>query len=61
MTNTAMTEKLPAKMKEIVSYTTPLKRLAEPVDIARVAAFLCSSDSDYITGVNIPVCGGSVM
>jgi NAD(P)-dependent dehydrogenase (short-subunit alcohol dehydrogenase family) len=36
----------------------PLGRLAEPEDIARAALFLASDDSDYITGVILPVDGG---
>lgn len=31
----------------------PLKRLGQPADIAGIAAFLASSDADYITGATI--------
>jgi NAD(P)-dependent dehydrogenase (short-subunit alcohol dehydrogenase family) len=34
------------------------QRLGEATDIANVVAFLCSSESDYITGQSINVCGG---
>ena len=34
------------------------QRLGEATDIANTVAFLCSSDSDYITGQSINVCGG---
>ena len=37
----------------------PLNRLAEPEDIANAALFFASSDSAYVTGVNLPVDGGS--
>jgi NAD(P)-dependent dehydrogenase (short-subunit alcohol dehydrogenase family) len=37
---------------------TPLGRLAEPVEIARAAAFLLSSWSSYITGAELFVDGG---
>lgn len=37
---------------------TPLGRLGEPDDIGRVAVFLASDDSDYITGQTITVDGG---
>lgn len=61
MTETDMTRGIPDKMKELVAYQTPMRRLAEPADTARVLLFLCSDLSDYITGANIPVCGGSTM
>ena len=34
------------------------QRLGQAQDIANTAAFLCSSESDYITGQSINVCGG---
>jgi NAD(P)-dependent dehydrogenase (short-subunit alcohol dehydrogenase family) len=39
----------------------PLKRLAEPWEIAGVVAFLASEDSRYLTGQAIEVDGGLVM
>jgi NAD(P)-dependent dehydrogenase (short-subunit alcohol dehydrogenase family) len=39
----------------------PMGRLARPADIAQMAAFLASSESDYLTGLAITVAGGSVM
>lgn len=36
----------------------PLRRIGKPVDVASVAAFLASSDADYITGASIVVDGG---
>jgi len=39
----------------------PMKRLAEPWEIAGVVAFLASRDSRYITGQAIEVDGGMVM
>jgi NAD(P)-dependent dehydrogenase (short-subunit alcohol dehydrogenase family) len=37
----------------------PLRRVAEPLDQARVIAFLASSDADFVTGVTIDVTGGA--
>ena len=37
---------------------TPLGRVGQPDDIARVAVFLASEDSAWITGERIPVSGG---
>jgi NAD(P)-dependent dehydrogenase (short-subunit alcohol dehydrogenase family) len=38
---------------------TPLRRIAEPVDQARVICFLASGDADFVTGVTIDVTGGN--
>jgi NAD(P)-dependent dehydrogenase (short-subunit alcohol dehydrogenase family) len=38
---------------------TPLRRIAEAVDQARVICFLASSDADFVTGVTIDVTGGN--
>ena len=43
------------------SAATPLGRIALPSDVANVAAFLASSDSDFLTGLAITVAGGAVM
>jgi glucose 1-dehydrogenase len=36
----------------------PLRRLGQPQDVAGLAAFLASSDADYITGATLVVDGG---
>ena len=38
--------------------TIPLRRFAQPDDIAQVALFLASDEASYLTGVVIPVDGG---
>jgi meso-butanediol dehydrogenase/(S,S)-butanediol dehydrogenase/diacetyl reductase len=43
------------------SAATPLGRIAHPSDVANVAAFLASSESDFLTGLAISVSGGAVM
>jgi len=47
-------------MKEFIE-RIPLKRPGTPEDIAAAVAFLCSSDSDYITGQTLNVDGGFEM
>ena len=37
---------------------TPLRRIAQPEDQARVICFLASADADFVTGVTIDVTGG---
>lgn len=37
---------------------TPMKRFAEPEEIAKLAVFLCSDDASFITGAYYPIDGG---
>ncbi len=39
----------------------PMGRIAQTEDVARMAAFLASSESDYLTGLSISVSGGQEM
>ncbi len=45
------------KMQELIA-RIPMRRVAEPEELARVALFLASDDASYITGVTLPVDGG---
>lgn len=51
-------EKRNAKQQADEIDRTPLRRVAEAVDQARVIAFLSSRDADFITGLTIDVTGG---
>ncbi|MBN2365066.1 MAG: 3-oxoacyl-[acyl-carrier-protein] reductase [Calditrichaeota bacterium] len=59
--DTEMTRQLNEKQRETLIQNIPLKRLGTPEDVARVVAFLCSDDAEYITGQVINVDGGMVM
>ncbi len=48
-------------MIENASRTTPLGRIGQARDVAQMAAFLASSESDYLTGLSMTVAGGSFM
>lgn len=37
---------------------TPLRRVAEPIEIARAVTWLCSDDAAYITGAKLVIDGG---
>jgi 3-oxoacyl-[acyl-carrier protein] reductase len=58
---TAMTEKMPAAMREYVVKQTALGRPGKPEDVSGVVSFLCSDAAGYITGQTIVVDGGVVM
>jgi glucose 1-dehydrogenase len=47
----------PVKLKSLVGQI-PLGRLGKPNDVAGLAAFLASSDSDYVTGTTYLIDGG---
>ena len=58
---TAMTDKIDEKFKEVIISKIPSARLGEPEDIANVALFLSSDQSNYINGETIHVNGGMYM
>jgi 3-oxoacyl-[acyl-carrier protein] reductase len=43
---------------KLLTSATPLGRVAEPAEIAAVAAFVASDDATFLTGLAIPVDGG---
>lgn len=57
-TNTPMMAGIPADMMADLLKGVPLGRLCETDEIARVAVFLASEDSSFMTGQNIAVNGG---
>ena len=57
-TNTAMTAGMPPEIAQKVKEKIPLRRFAEPNDIAEMHLFLASEKSSYITGQVIFVDGG---
>ena len=58
---TDMTEKLPEDLKAEMLKQIPLARLGQPKEVAKVAIFLASDDSNYLTGQTLHVDGGMVM
>ena len=50
-----------AVMVQERSTRVPMGRIAQGDDIAKMAAFLASAESDYMTGLSISVSGGSEM
>jgi NAD(P)-dependent dehydrogenase (short-subunit alcohol dehydrogenase family) len=57
-TNTPMTAGMPEDIAEMFKKKIPLRRFAEPSEIAAVHCFLASDDAKYITGQVLFVDGG---
>ena len=55
---TDMSEAVRNKAGDIIKKMIPMRRIGTPEDIARVAVFLASADSGYITGQVLTVDGG---
>jgi 3-oxoacyl-[acyl-carrier protein] reductase len=53
-----MSEAVRNKAGDRIAKAIPMKRLGQPDDIARVAVFLASADSGYMTGQVLTVDGG---
>jgi 3-oxoacyl-[acyl-carrier protein] reductase len=49
------------EQRKRVIESIPLRRLADPREIARVVVFLASEDASYVTGVTLDVNGGRFM
>ncbi len=49
------------KLREALTKAIPLRRLAQPTDVATAVAFLASDEARYITGQTISVSGGLTM
>lgn len=59
--DTAMTQGLPAEVKEALQKQIPLGRLGTPADIAAAVHFLVSDEAAYVTGQVLHVNGGMLM
>jgi 3-oxoacyl-[acyl-carrier protein] reductase len=59
--DTAMSQAIPSKEREMLIKAIPMERLGTPEDIAEAVLFLASPGSDYITGQVVNVNGGMFM
>jgi 3-oxoacyl-[acyl-carrier protein] reductase len=56
---TELTKKsLTAQQQDEIKKQIPIKRFAQPQEIAEIASFLCSEKNTYLTGQNIVIDGG---
>ncbi|MEJ5376181.1 MAG: 3-oxoacyl-ACP reductase FabG [bacterium] len=58
LTATPTISKMPEKYKEMILRETPLGRMADPMEIASVVAFLASDEASFMTGACVEVTGG---
>ncbi len=58
---TAMTEVLPAELKENILKNIPLGRAGSDMDVAHAVKFLASEEAGYVTGHVLNVNGGILM
>ena len=58
-TLTEMTRELPEDVKDAITRSVPVGRWGQPSDIASAVAFLVSEEASFITGITLPVAGGS--
>ena len=60
LTNTDLAQSANPDLVDHLISITPMKRMAEPSEIASVVKFLLSEDSSFITGQTVAACGGRV-
>jgi 2-hydroxycyclohexanecarboxyl-CoA dehydrogenase len=49
------------KLRDALARAIPMRRLAEPADLANVVAFFASDEAAYVTGQTVSVSGGLTM
>jgi 3-oxoacyl-[acyl-carrier protein] reductase len=61
LTETEANASIPAAEKEAMARLAPLRRLARPEDVAGAVVMLASDPARFLTGLYVPVSGGTVM
>jgi 3-oxoacyl-[acyl-carrier protein] reductase len=61
LTDTAFVTEMPEKARLIAKMQTPLRRIANPEDIAQTVSYLLSDDAQHITGETLRVNGGKTL
>ena len=59
--DTAMTAAIPEELRTRMIAAIPIGRIGRPEDVANAVSFLCSDQTGYLTGINLPVNGGLYM
>jgi 3-oxoacyl-[acyl-carrier protein] reductase len=50
----------PEAARATIEASIPMRRIGEPAEFGRVAAFLLSPAASYLTGLSVPVDGGAL-
>jgi 3-oxoacyl-[acyl-carrier protein] reductase len=58
---TEMVQAIPEKVRNKLLDQIPLRRFGATEEVGRAVIYLCSSDGDYITGVELSINGGLLM
>ncbi len=61
LTETDATAHMPAEIKQMMAEHSPLRRNAQPEDIAGAILMMASDQAQFITGTYLPVSGGAQM
>ncbi len=61
MMRTPMNKDALAEREDSYLDRIPLKRIADPAEVASVVTFLCSNEANYMTGTTLDVTGGMLM
>ncbi|MFN8457748.1 MAG: SDR family oxidoreductase [Anaerolineae bacterium] len=54
-------EGTPPEILKAIAEVTPLKRMADPIEVARMVVWLCGDENSYATGATFDIVGGWVM
>jgi 3-oxoacyl-[acyl-carrier protein] reductase len=59
--NSHLTERLESMIPDLAAYAAslPSGRVGNADDFGRIAAFLCSEQANFLTGVALPIDGGA--
>jgi 2-hydroxycyclohexanecarboxyl-CoA dehydrogenase len=60
-TDTAILATMDDKLRAAIEKAIPLRRIAQPSDIAPAVVFLAGDEAGYITGQTLSVSGGLTM
>jgi len=61
MCETGLIGDIPEKLQLMIARQTPMRRLAQPADVAAAVSYLVSDDAGFVTGDTVAVNGGMTM